>query len=162
MTESDSYKEMSDMGSSIKLTGESLNDVNETVIKEFRTNDGKVGGILEGLPVVLLHHTGAKTGAPRVTPLCYFEHEGRRFIPASYSGRPKAPAWAHNVRANPDITVEIGKETYTASAVELQRDERDQFFPELVRQIPTYGEYQQRTERVIPLFEIVRAEANPR
>ncbi|WP_338087625.1 nitroreductase family deazaflavin-dependent oxidoreductase [Nocardia huaxiensis] len=128
--------------------------VNEAVIAEFRANAGKVGGILDGIPVVLLHHTGAKTGQPRITPLCLFELGDRRFVPGSFSGRPIDPAWVHNVRAHPDIRAEIGTHTYTATARELPTTERDPIFNQLAETIPTYAQYQARTERVIPIFEL--------
>lgn len=148
------FDTMRDMGQSTRMPVTDVKRVNEAVIAEFRANAGRVGGILDGILVVLLHHTGAKTGQPRITPLCLFELGDRRFIPGSFSGRPVDPAWVHNLRAHPHVRAEIGAHTYTATARELPADERDPIFTQLAQKIPTYAQYQARTDRVIPVFEL--------
>lgn len=134
-----------------------LDNVNRDVVEEFRANGGKVGGPFEGADIVLLTTTGAKSGQPRVSPLVYFPIDGRILIAGSYGGAPKAPAWVHNLRAVPRVRVEIGTEAYDADARELPRVERDALYPRVVDMAPQFGEYQAKTERIIPLFELVRA-----
>ncbi|MHC9296303.1 nitroreductase family deazaflavin-dependent oxidoreductase [Mycobacterium sp. LTG2003] len=130
--------------------------MNRDVVEEFRTNGGKVGGPFEGSDIVLLHTTGAKSGQRRVSPLASFTIDGRLLIVGSYGGAPKDPAWVHNLRANPGVHVEIGTDSYDATARELPRDERDALFDKVVAAAPGFGEYQAKTERVIPLFELTR------
>lgn len=77
-------------------------------------------------------------------------------IAGSFGGAPKAPAWVHNLRARPRVRIEIGSESYDAEARELPREERDALYPRVVEKAPQFGEYQAKTERVIPLFELVR------
>jgi len=134
-----------------------LEDMNRQVVEEFRANGGKVGGPFEGSDIVLMTNIGAKSGKPRVSPLVYFDVDGRILIAGSYGGSPKAPAWVHNLRAQPAVRVEIGTDAYDAVAHELPRDERDALYPRVVEMAPQFGEYQSKTTRVIPLFELVRA-----
>ncbi|KWX24925.1 deazaflavin-dependent nitroreductase family protein [Mycolicibacterium wolinskyi] len=134
-----------------------LDDVNRNVVEEFRSNGGKVGGPFEGVDILLLHNTGAKSGQRRVSPLASFTVDGRLLIVGSYGGAPKDPAWVHNLRANPDVHVEIGTDAYDATAHELSRDERDALYDKVVAAAPAFGEYQAKTDRVIPLFELIRA-----
>jgi deazaflavin-dependent oxidoreductase (nitroreductase family) len=133
-----------------------LDDMNRQVVEEFRANGGKVGGFFEGSDIVLLTTVGAKSGQPRLSPLVYFDIDGRILIAGSYGGSPKAPAWVHNLRATPRVRVEIGSDAYDAEARELPRDERDALYPRVVEKAPQFGEYQAKTTRVIPLFELVR------
>ena len=135
---------------------DALNEMNRQVVEEFRANGGKVGGPFEGSPIVLLTTTGAKSGQPRVSPLVYFDIDGRILIAGSMGGAPKAPAWVHNLRAHPSVHVEIGDEAYDATAKELPREERDALYPRVVEKAPQFGEYQAKTTRVIPLFELTR------
>src|SRR5487761_1107609 len=103
-------------------------DFNQMVITEFRANQGKVGGNFEGAPVLLLHTKGAKSGQERVHPIMYLDLDGRRFVFASKGGMPSHPDWYHNLVANPDVTVEVGTQTYPATAVPLERADRDRIF----------------------------------
>lgn len=134
-----------------------LDDVNRKVVEEFRANGGKVGGPFAGSDLVLLTTVGAKSGQPRISPLVYFDIDGRILIAGSYGGSPKAPAWVHNLRARPDVRVEIGEDSYDAQARELPRDERDALYPRVVQKAPQFGDYQAKTTRLIPLFELVRS-----
>jgi len=133
-----------------------LDNVNRTVVDEFRANGGKVGGPFAGSDIVLLTTVGAKSGTPRVSPLVYFDIDGRILIAGSFGGAPKAPAWVHNLRAQPGVRVEIGTEAFDGSARELPLDERNALWPRVVESAPQFGEYQSNTSRVIPLFELTR------
>ncbi|WP_242638818.1 nitroreductase family deazaflavin-dependent oxidoreductase [Mycolicibacterium sp. S2-37] len=134
-----------------------LDTVNRQVVEEFRANGGKVGGPFAGSDIVLLTTVGAKSGQPRVSPLVYFDIDGRILIAGSYGGAPKAPAWVHNLRARPQVRVEIGTDAYDAVARELPREERDALYPRVVEKAPQFGEYQEKTTRLIPLFELTQA-----
>lgn len=133
-----------------------LRDLNADVVAEFRANGGRVGGPFTRSHLLLLHSTGAKSGEPRTHPLAYVVVDGRTIILGSYAGGPKNPAWVHNLRANPAAHVEIGSDSYDVLARELPRDERDVVFPKVVATAPFFGEYQAKTERVIPLFELTQ------
>jgi deazaflavin-dependent oxidoreductase (nitroreductase family) len=134
-----------------------LDDFNRNVVEEFRANGGKVGGPFEGGTLLLLHTTGAKSGQPRLSPLAYLDVDDRMLIVGSYAGAPKDPAWVHNLRANPKVRVEVGTEAYDATARELPADERDAAYPKIIERAPVFAEYQSKTTRAIPLFEMVRA-----
>ncbi len=101
----------------------SFTDRNGPVIEEFRANGGKVEGRL--FPVLLLTTTGAKTGQKRVSPVAYQEGHDTLYVFATKGGAPTHPAWYHNLAANPVVTVEVGSETYEATATTLEREERD-------------------------------------
>jgi deazaflavin-dependent oxidoreductase (nitroreductase family) len=130
---------------------------NAALIEEFRANNGKVGGRFEGRPVVLLTTTGAKSGRKITLPLVYLEDGGKQYIFASKAGSPKNPDWYHNLVANPTVTVEIGSETYDATAKVVTGDERDRIYAKQVEAMPTFGEYQEKTTRVIPVIELARS-----
>ena len=123
---------------------------------EFRANGGKVGGPFEGGDLLLLHTTGAKSGQPRLSPLAYLTVDGKMLIVGSYAGAPKDPAWVHNLRANPRAHIEVGTEAYDVTVRELPCEERDATYPKVVELAPGFGEYQAKTSRVIPLFELQR------
>ena len=93
-----------------------MNDWNQQIIAEFRANDGVVGGQLAGVPLLLLHHTGAKSGTERVNPLAYQRIGNSVAVFASKGGAPTNPDWYYNLVAHPDVTVEIGTETHHATA----------------------------------------------
>ena len=149
MTEIDKAKLVADT--------KALDDFNRNVVAEFRANGGKVGGPFEGGTLLLLHTTGAKSGAPRLSPLAYMEIDGKLMIIGSYAGAPKDPAWVHNLRANPRARIEVGTDAYDVTARELPDDERDSTYPKVIERAPVFAEYQANTTRSIPLFELVRA-----
>jgi deazaflavin-dependent oxidoreductase (nitroreductase family) len=138
------------------------NDYNTKIIEEFRANQGRVGGIWADTTLILIHHIGAKSGIERVLPLgCFTREDGRLAIVASNGGSPTHPDWYYNLKANPRITVEVGAQTFTVVAEELDDTARAELWPELVEWAPSVGEYQVRTTRQIPVFALTRQEATP-
>src|SRR6185312_2501919 len=139
---------------------ETINAFNKAIADEFRANDGKVGGQFANANLLLLHTTGAKSGQPRVSPLAYFRVEGKPIIVGSFAGAPVSPAWVHNLRANPQARVEIGApqgvQAFDVAAHELPADERAALFDKITAVAPGFAEYQAKTTRVIPLFELNR------
>lgn len=134
-----------------------MTDWNKKIIEEFRANAGRVGGFFEGAPMILIHHIGAKSGIERVTPLVHFpEDDGNTVIVASNGGAPAHPAWFHNLKANPKIDVEVGSETYTVVADEITGPERDEFWKRVVAERPGFGDYERKTDRLIPLLRLTR------
>src|SRR5262245_35585012 len=105
-----------------------LNDFNQQVIKEFRANQGKVGGQMANMPVLLLTTTGAKSGRAITKPLVYSKDGDRIVILASFAGGPKNPPWYHNLIANPEATVEIGTERFRVKAAVTAGEERERLF----------------------------------
>ena len=90
---------------------------NETIVEEFHANEGRVGGPFAGMSILLLHHRGARTGAERINPLAYQRlSDDSVAIFASKGGAPTNPHWLHNLRANPEVSVEIGTETRAGRA----------------------------------------------
>ncbi|MGD1173895.1 nitroreductase family deazaflavin-dependent oxidoreductase [Mycobacterium seoulense] len=139
---------------------ETINAFNKSIIDEFHANGGKVGGQFENADLLLLTTTGAKSGQPRVSPLAYFRIDGKLIIIGSFAGAPVSPAWVHNLRANPAARVEIGTpqgvQEFAVTAHELPSDERDALFDKITAAAPGFAEYQSKTSRVIPLFELQR------
>jgi deazaflavin-dependent oxidoreductase (nitroreductase family) len=133
---------------------ETVNAFNKSIIDEFRANDGKVSGQFSGADLLLLTTTGAKSGQPRVSPLAYFRIDGKLIIIGSFAGAPVNPAWVHNLRANPGAHVEVGTDSFDVTARELPAAERDELFDKVAAAAPGFAEYQSKTSRVIPLFEL--------
>ena len=130
----------------------SANDWNAQIIAEFRENEGKVGGPFEGAPLLLLHHTGAKSGTERVTPLVYQPIDGGYAIFASKAGALTNPDWYHNIVANPGVQVEVGTETVVTNARVLDGAERETVWTRQKELMPTFAEYEAKTDRVIPVI----------
>jgi deazaflavin-dependent oxidoreductase (nitroreductase family) len=135
---------------------ETIKAFNKSVIDEFRANDGKVGGPFEGAELILLTTTGAKSGQPRTVVLTPVRIDGKLLIVGSLAGADIDPAWVHNLRANPQARIEAGSECHDVVARELSPDERGATFPKVTATEPTYAEYQAKTTRPIPLFELQR------
>ena len=109
-----------------------MNDFNNGIIAEFRANGGKVGGPFEGAPMVLVTHTGKKSGKQYTTPLVCTRDGDAVVIIASKAGAPEHPQWFHNMVANPQVTVEVGTEKYTARAEAITGGpERDRLYAAL-------------------------------
>jgi deazaflavin-dependent oxidoreductase (nitroreductase family) len=133
---------------------ETIKAFNKTIADEFRANDGRVGGQFADADLLLLTTTGAKSGEPRISPLAYFRIDGKLLIIGSFAGADVNPAWVHNLRANPAARVEIGNESSDVTARELPPAERDELFSKITAAAPGFAEYQSKTSRVIPVFEL--------
>lgn len=131
-----------------------VNDRNRRTIEEFRANKGQVGGIWEGRPLLLLTTTGAKSGQRRTSPMMYMREGDRLFVFAAKGGAPTNPDWYHNLLAHPDVTVEIGDQTYPALAKPVTGEQRDQIFARWTKQNPQILEYQEKAHRTIPVVEL--------
>ena len=132
-------------------------DFNTKMIEEVRANEGRVGGSWAGTTLILIHHIGARSGTERVTPLgCSPQGEGRFAIVASNGGSPAHPDWYHNLKAHPEIKVEVGTQTFTVLAEELDDAARAGLWPRLVAEHPSIGEFQARTTRQIPVVMLTR------
>ena len=134
-------------------------DFNSRVIREFRENDGRVGEPFAGLPMILVHHIGARSGTERVTPLRWFADGDRYVLVASKAGAPDNPAWYHNLKANPEVVVEIGDgqgnvETRRVHASELPGAERDRIWTWIKENNGGFAEYERATDRTIPLVAL--------
>jgi deazaflavin-dependent oxidoreductase (nitroreductase family) len=129
---------------------------NRALIEEFRANDGKVGGNFAGAPLLLLTTTGAKSGQQRTSPVVYTTDGDRLVIIASFAGRPTNPAWFNNLVANPEVTVEVPGETYSARAVVAAGEYRDRLYAAQAELMPAFNEYQAKTTRQIPVVTLER------
>ena len=125
---------------------------NDAIIEEFRANQGRVGGRFEGRPLLLLHHTGAKTGTVRVNPLAYRKDGDRFVVFASRGGAPRNPDWYHNLRANPEAVIEVGTETFKVRARVTESAERERLWSLAKEDIPAFADYEARTPRQIPVI----------
>ncbi|MCL2734653.1 MAG: nitroreductase family deazaflavin-dependent oxidoreductase [Actinomycetia bacterium] len=137
-------------------------DWNAQIIAEFRANEGRVGGVFEGSPLVLLHHLGRKSRQEYVTPVMYLPHEtdpGVVYVFASKAGAPTNPQWYHNLVAAGDGSVERGTDAYRVTVRELPGAERDRVYAEQARRYPGFAEYARQTAgvRTIPVLELSRA-----
>jgi deazaflavin-dependent oxidoreductase (nitroreductase family) len=134
-----------------------MNDRNSKVIDEFRANGGKVGGEMEGWPLLLLHHVGAKSGTERVNPLVYQRRGDSVAVFASKGGAPTNPDWYHNVVANPDTRIEIGTEGYPVTARVATGEERQRIWEAQKEIFPNFAEYEKTAAgREIPVVVLDR------
>jgi deazaflavin-dependent oxidoreductase (nitroreductase family) len=133
-----------------------MDELNQSIIKEFRANQGKVGGPMEGMPILLLTMTGAKTGRTLVRPLCYSREGDRIVIIAAYGGAPRNPPWYHNLVANPVVTVEVGTEKFKAKAAQVHGAERARLFDAQAKLMPFFADYQKKTKRQLPVLTLTR------
>jgi deazaflavin-dependent oxidoreductase (nitroreductase family) len=133
---------------------ETLKKFNSGIADEFRANAGKVGGPFEGNELLLLTTTGAKSGEPRVAPLSCRRIDGKLLVIAGYGGADINPAWVHNLRADPHAHVEIGTDSFDVVAHELDPAEREAIIPKVLETASAFAEYQAKTTRVIPIFEL--------
>jgi deazaflavin-dependent oxidoreductase (nitroreductase family) len=118
----------------------------------YKKTDGRIGGkFLQGAPVALLTTTGRKTGEPRVSPLLYMREGNRIVLVASKGGSASNPLWYLNLKANPNVTVQIKDEVLNLTARDATETERAQYWPRLVQMYSSFDDYQSWTDRVIPV-----------
>lgn len=129
---------------------------NQGIVDEFRANQSKVGGQFEGVPLLLLTTTGAKTGRSYTNPMMYLRDGDRLIVFASKSGAPTNPDWFHNLVAHPNAVAEVGKERFPVRATVLEGEERDRLFDQQASRYPGFREYQQKTTRKIPVIALER------
>lgn len=131
-------------------------DFNRKVIDEFRSNAGKVSGPYQGAPMILVTHTGAKTGKTYTTPLVYSKDGNRYVIIASMGGAPNNPSWYHNLKARREVTVEVGTEKFKARVTEATGAARDRLYKQQADQMPAFWDHQKKTKRTIPVLVLER------
>jgi deazaflavin-dependent oxidoreductase (nitroreductase family) len=130
-----------------------MNDFNAQIIAEFHANDGVVGGPFEGASLLLLHHTGAKSGTERVSPLVYQPVGDRYAIFASKAGAPTNPDWYHNLVAHPDVNIEVGTQTIPVTARVAGPGEREEIWDRQKRESPGFAKYEDTAApRQIPVI----------
>jgi len=127
-------------------------EYNASVIGEFRANRGRVGGIWEGTPLLLLHHTGALSGVSRVNPVAYLPDEAGYLIWAANGGAPKHPAWYQNLKTHPITRIEVGGETIDVVAEEATDERRDRLFARATERYPQLADVARKTTRLIPMI----------
>jgi deazaflavin-dependent oxidoreductase (nitroreductase family) len=133
-------------------------DFNAQIIDEFHANEGRVGGMFEGNTLLLLHHTGAKSGSSRINPLAYQADDGRYVIFASKAGATTNPDWYYNLKADPNVQIEVGTDTLDVVASEASGEERDRLYRTQAERIPQFAEYEKTAgERVIPVIVLTPA-----
>jgi len=139
-----------------KYSRPDMNAWNRQIMEEFHANAGKVGGPFEGIPLLLLTTTGARSGQRRKTPVGYMPDGDRLVIFATRGGLPTNPGWYYNLLAHPEATVEVGTETFEVTAVVLTGEERDRLYARQVERAPVFAEYQAKTTRKIPVIALHR------
>lgn len=128
-------------------------------VEEYESSGGERGATLldTGMPVVIVTTRGNRSGKVRKTPLMRVESGGEYALVASKGGAPKHPEWYHNLKADPEaVTLQDGKEPFDARASELSGDEREAWWERAVATYPPYAEYQEKTDRRIPVFLVTR------
>ena len=133
-----------------------FNDWNARTIGEFRKNHGKVGGNFEGAPLLLLHTTGKRSGKPRINPVMYLKDGERYLVFASKGGADTNPDWSYNLKAIPDIQIEVGDETIDLRAEEIAGRERDTLYGRQAAIYSGFAEYQRKTKRIIPVIALIK------
>lgn len=128
----------------------------ERVVAEFRARGGQVGGYHASMKLLLLTTTGARTGQRRAVPLTYVPDADRYVVTAGNAGSDRHPAWYHNLMANPEATVEVGGEAFSAVAVVADEAEREALYELFAAAYPVLDDYQAQTTRQIPLVILTR------
>ena len=135
-----------------------MNDWNNNIIEEFRTNEGRVGGPFDGHPLLLLHHFGAKTGIERVNPLaCQPLDDESWAIFASKGGAATNPDWFHNLVTKPHARIEIGTEVFDVTARVAHGKEREQIWSRQKELMPGFAVYEKKAPREIPVIVLEKA-----
>lgn len=134
-------------------------DWNTQIIEEFRSHEGRVGGPFEGAPLVLVHHTGRKSGTERITPMMYLAGPGDTvYVFCSKAGAPDNPDWYYNLIDGGGASVEIGTQSWPVSVQEITGEERDAVYRRQAAAYPGFAEYEEKTKglRTIPVLALTR------
>ena len=131
-----------------------MGEYNAQIIDEFRANAGRVSGMWEEVPLLLLRHTGAKSGVSRVDPVAYLPNDWGYLIWAANGAAPNNPDWYHNLKAHPTASNEVGTETIDVVAEETTGEERERLFAKAAERYPQLAEIASKTHRVIPMITL--------
>lgn len=153
---SESLDEMRARNAAAPVSIEEMLALNRKVIEQFRANDGRVTGMFANEPLLLLTTTGAKSGEKRTNPLVHTLDGDRVVIIASFGGAPKHPAWFLNIRANPEVTIELPGETFRSKTIIPEGEERQRIYDQHAAEMPRFADYQAMTTREIPVVVIPR------
>jgi deazaflavin-dependent oxidoreductase (nitroreductase family) len=137
-------------------------DYNQRLIEEFRAERSKTGKPLEGRPLLLLTTTGARSGQLRTTPMMYIPDGDRLLIIASNAGAPTHPDWYRNLMAHPQVTVEVGPDTFDAIATVTEGEARQQLWTRVTEQYPFFIDHQAKVTRQIPVIVLERINGHDR
>jgi len=134
---------------------------NDSIIAEFRANEGRVGGRFEGAPMILVHHAGRKSGKEYVSPLVYLpgdSGDASMYIFGTKNGAPTHPDWYRNLIAAGQATVEVATDTFRVTVTEVTGEERNRVYAKQVKRAPGFGDYEKKTEgiRTIPVLRLTR------
>lgn len=130
-----------------------MSDFNQQIIDEFRANEGKVGGPFEGGNLLLLHTTGARSGAERVNPLAYIPLDGAYAVIGSAAGADKDPAWVHNLATYSEVEIEVGTQTLPVTATIIRTGpQRRALYDRMTEAMPGFADYEAKTSREIPVI----------
>jgi deazaflavin-dependent oxidoreductase (nitroreductase family) len=136
---------------------ETIADINTDIIKEFRENQGRLGGQFAGGDFLILHTRGARTGRERLSPMAYLPGDGRYYVFAvglGEVGAARHPAWYHNLVANPDVTIEVGSQVIPATAMVLQGAERQRIWEAMIAHNAHFATYRGNRDREIPAIAL--------
>jgi len=133
-------------------------DYNRQQIEEFRANRHKVDGPFKGRPLLLLTTSGARSGERRTTPIMYVPDGERLLVIASNAGAATHPDWYRNLVAHPQVTVEVGTETFDATAVVTEGEERQRLWSRIVELYPFFADHQAKITRQIPVIVLSKME----
>ena len=133
-----------------------MKEFNQSIIDEFRSNEGVVGGPFEGASLLLLRTIGAKSCLARTNPLAYLREDEQLIVIASYAGAPSNPPWYYNLLANPEVRVEVGSEKFTALASVVDEPDRSALYAKMASVMPDFSKYQAKTSRIIPVVALTR------
>jgi deazaflavin-dependent oxidoreductase (nitroreductase family) len=131
-------------------------DINRQMIEDFRASRNEPDGPMTGRPLLLITTTGARSGKSRTTPIMYVREGDRLLVIASNAGAPADPDWYRNLVAHPEVTVEVGKETFPATAVVMEGAERARLWAYIVERYPFFNDHQQKITREIPVVALER------
>jgi deazaflavin-dependent oxidoreductase (nitroreductase family) len=140
----------------VTAVSDQINVFNNSVVEEFRQNAGVVGGMFAGVPMLLLHNKGARSGAARINPLAYRPIGDAWAVFGSFGGAPVHPAWYFNLVADPDVEIEVGTETVPVRARVTEGAEREEIWSAQKRDRSTFADYEAKTDRQIPVVLLER------
>ena len=129
-------------------------DFNQSIIKEFRENGGKVGGPFEGATLLILTTKGARSGKTRENPLACIKDGGDYIVIASWAGAPNNPPWYYNLLAHSEVGVEVGSERFKAKAKVVDEPKRSELYAKMEAMMPPFAEYRNKTSRTIPVIAL--------